>query len=198
MCNANILHKQSIGAIFYFFMQVTRHTRPEGHFKVWATLFSLAMVYLIGQEPYPGSSQKLWWVIPVRDPCSCTKLQLGGMNTITPYRPFIFHPLLLLLSSLAMVCLIGQEPDPGSSQQLRWVIPVIDPCSCTELQLGGMNTITPYRPFNVNYFDDINLGDIKQWLNCSSKFLNRLYFKYCLKLFLHGGDKKEETICRNQ
>ncbi|XP_071796317.1 uncharacterized protein [Asterias amurensis] len=104
----------------------------------------------------------------------------------------VFLSLAITASYAAMVCLIGQEPDPGSSQQLRWVIPVIDPCSCTDLQLGGRNTITPYRPFNVNYFDDINLGDIKQWLNCSTQLPN---------VILHRslGAKRDINIpCRNQ
>ena len=28
-------------SIFHFCMQVARHTKPEGHFKVWATIFLL-------------------------------------------------------------------------------------------------------------------------------------------------------------
>ena len=33
---------------FIFYMQVARHTRPEGHFKVWATIvFSRGLCYLL-------------------------------------------------------------------------------------------------------------------------------------------------------
>ena len=34
----NWVPEGSFFIFFYFFMQVARHTRPEGHFKVWATI----------------------------------------------------------------------------------------------------------------------------------------------------------------
>ena len=71
----------------------------------------------------------------------------------------------------AMSCSIGQEPDPESHNRYRWLIPVEDPCQCTQIQLGGVNTRTPCRPFNVTYYDTFllsnNTQEIQQWLNCS-------------------------------
>ncbi|XP_038069496.1 uncharacterized protein LOC119738655 [Patiria miniata] len=42
----------------------------------------------IMQEPDADSDFKYRWVIPVRDPCLCTKVWLGGMSSHTPIRPF--------------------------------------------------------------------------------------------------------------
>ncbi|XP_022111268.1 uncharacterized protein LOC110990532 [Acanthaster planci] len=71
----------------------------------------------------------------------------------------------------AMHCVIGQEPDPASHGRYRWVIPVLDPCRCTEVQIGGMNTLAPHRPFEVVYFDTFlqssNPVEIRKWFNCT-------------------------------
>ncbi|XP_033630815.1 uncharacterized protein LOC117292775 [Asterias rubens] len=72
--------------------------------------------------------------------------------------------------SKAMVCQMGQEPDSNAAHRYRWVIPVEDPCKCTEIRPGGINTRTPGRNFKVIYFDTILISnspkEIRQWLNC--------------------------------
>ena len=72
-----------------------------------------------------------------------------------------------------MVCTIGLEPDPSAGNIYRWVIPVEDPCSCTEIQLGGMNTRTPGRNFEVIYFDVLmsSADELNNWLNCSGNIV---------------------------
>ena len=32
-----------------------------------------------------------------------------------------------------------------------WVLPYPNPCACTEVIMGGMNTWTPIRPFKPTY-----------------------------------------------
>ncbi|XP_071797195.1 uncharacterized protein [Asterias amurensis] len=72
--------------------------------------------------------------------------------------------------SQAMVCEMGQEPDSNAAHRYRWVIPVEDPCKCTEIRPGGINTRTPGRHFKVIYFDTILISnspkEIRKWLNC--------------------------------
>ncbi|XP_033645294.1 ficolin-1-A-like [Asterias rubens] len=42
----------------------------------------------MGQEPNPNSNHRYRWVIPVEDPCKCTRVKLGGLSTHTPQRLF--------------------------------------------------------------------------------------------------------------
>ena len=69
---------------------------------------------------------------------------------------------------------MGQEPDRELHNRYRWVIPVEDPCQCTEIQLGGMTTRAPCRPFKVTYYDTFLLStnpqEIQQWLKCNGKW----------------------------
>ncbi|XP_038061158.1 uncharacterized protein LOC119731931 [Patiria miniata] len=71
----------------------------------------------------------------------------------------------------AMYCEIGQEPDPACQNRYRWVIPVKDPCQCTEVRVGSLNTRAPCRPFDIKYYDTFlhssNQTEIRKWLNCS-------------------------------
>ena len=77
----------------------------------------------------------------------------------------------ILFSGLAMLCYMGKEPDPDSHNKYRWVIPVEDPCQCTKVQMGSVNTRTPCRPFKVTYYDTFLLSDdpveIRKLLNCT-------------------------------
>ena len=72
----------------------------------------------------------------------------------------------------AVVCSISQEHDPSAGNIYRWVIPVEDPCSCTEIHMGGMNTRTSGRNFKVIYFDSptSTADEVHEFLNCSCKF----------------------------
>ncbi|XP_038064692.1 retinoschisin-like [Patiria miniata] len=72
-----------------------------------------------------------------------------------------------------MVCYIGQAPDPESYDSYRWVIPIEDPCGCTEVKLGGVNILTSRRPpIRVKYYDVFLLTkdpeEIWTWLNCTT------------------------------
>ncbi|XP_071795674.1 uncharacterized protein [Asterias amurensis] len=55
-------------------------------FLVWCTE---ALICTIGQERDPGSGFRYRWVIPEPDPCQCATIRVGGLNTRTPYRPFV-------------------------------------------------------------------------------------------------------------
>ncbi|XP_071797803.1 uncharacterized protein [Asterias amurensis] len=87
----------------------------------------------------------------------------------------VFFAVWILLISMAyttqaMICSIGQEPDAANGNKFRWVIPVSDPCECTKIRMGGLNTRTPARPFNVTYHDTPFINDdykkIWKWLKC--------------------------------
>ncbi|XP_038064693.1 uncharacterized protein LOC119735073 [Patiria miniata] len=76
------------------------------------------------------------------------------------------------VTTAAMVCYFGQAPDPESNDALRWMIPIEDPCRCTEVKLGGVNTRTSRLPFKVKYYDTFlrsrNSDEIQAWLNCNA------------------------------
>ena len=48
------------------------------------------------------------------------------------------------------ICEVGQEKD---DKNWRWVLPYKDPCKCTSIRRGGMNTHTPIRSFDPVYVD---------------------------------------------
>ena len=75
--------------IFVLFMQVARHTRPEGHFKVWSTInyFSRGRCYLLlglkqGYPPWiliSSTYRSLIWCYDferLKDRCFCLDLYL--------------------------------------------------------------------------------------------------------------------------
>ncbi|XP_071795749.1 uncharacterized protein [Asterias amurensis] len=85
---------------------------------------------------------------------------------------FMFAASILFLCQCdAMVCSISQEHDPSAGNIYRWVVPVEDPCRCTEIRMGGMNTRTPCRNFKVIYFDiPMSTADeVHNLLNCSGE-----------------------------
>ena len=58
------------------------------------------------------------------------------------------------------ICEIGQERDQYNVW--KWVLPYPDPCKCTEVIMGDMNTCTHIRPFQPTYADSPLLSnDIK-------------------------------------
>ncbi|XP_033630761.1 uncharacterized protein LOC117292725 [Asterias rubens] len=70
-----------------------------------------------------------------------------------------------------MVCWMGQEPDLDVPHKpYRWVIPVEDPCMCTQVRPGGITNRTPNRHFKVIYFDTVLISnspvEIHKWLQC--------------------------------
>ncbi|XP_022110422.1 EGF-like repeat and discoidin I-like domain-containing protein 3 [Acanthaster planci] len=73
-----------------------------------------------------------------------------------------------------MPCLMEQEPDPASQNRYRWLLPVEEPCQCSEVKIGPLNTRVPYRPFTVTYYDALlissNPVEIQSWLNCTGVF----------------------------
>ncbi|XP_033645327.1 ficolin-2-like [Asterias rubens] len=87
----------------------------------------------------------------------------------------------------AIVCTIGQEPNPNSNHGYSWVIPVEDPCKCTEVMLGGFSTHTPQRVFNVTYYDNYlqsnDHKEIKHWLNCTESLKKP---KDCAEILAEG------------
>ena len=47
------------------------------------------MPCVIGQEPDPATGNRYRWVIPVKDPCQCTRVRVGGLTRTRAFcRPF--------------------------------------------------------------------------------------------------------------
>ena len=49
----------------------------------------------------------------------------------------------------AHICEVGQEKNERGIW--KWVLPYAEPCKCTSVRLGGMNTRTPIRLFKPTY-----------------------------------------------
>ena len=75
------------------------------------------------------------------------------------------------------ICFAGLESNPEPGGKLRWMIPMADPCKCTEVRLGGMYNPTLTRPFEVKYLDtslqSSDSNEIKKWLNCPGKLTHQ-------------------------
>ena len=69
--------------------------------------------------------------------------------------PFILTDLFLPVQ--AYVCQVGREKDDQNAW--RWILPYEDPCSCTSVIMGGVNTWTPKRPFKPTYVNTPLLSD---------------------------------------
>ncbi|XP_071787522.1 microfibril-associated glycoprotein 4-like [Asterias amurensis] len=55
----------------------------------------------------------------------------------------------------ARMCVLGTEPDESFGGKVRFVLPPGDPCSCTELKLGGHNSYAPPRNDKPVYIDNL-------------------------------------------
>ena len=51
----------------------------------------------------------------------------------------------------AHICEVGNEINQHN--EWKWVLPYPDPCSCTSVIMGGVNTWTPVRHFVPTYTD---------------------------------------------
>ena len=49
----------------------------------------------------------------------------------------------------AYICEVGREKNQHN--EWKWVLPYPNPCECTEVIMGGINTWTPIRPFVPTY-----------------------------------------------
>ncbi|XP_071796120.1 uncharacterized protein [Asterias amurensis] len=97
----------------------------------------------------------------------------------------LFCMFLLMQNAKGFDCSIGHERDPNEGNRYRWVIPVDDPCKCTRLRVGGLNTRTPCRHFNVTYYDNFmqsdNAEEIRKWLNCTDVLEKHLILNRSLR-----------------
>ena len=72
-------------------------------------------------------------------------------------------------------CQVGKEDDKGD--KMGWVLSYKDPCRCSIIHYGGLNIVTPKRPFKPVYVDQPlssdNAGVIRDHygLNCLGKKL---------------------------
>ena len=57
----------------------------------------------------------------------------------------------------AIHCYAGKEKD--GSNNWRWVLPYKDPCACTSVRIGGLNTVTPKRAFEPTYTKELLISD---------------------------------------
>ena len=60
-------------------------------------------------------------------------------------------------SVAARVCVLGTEPDESAGGRVRFVLPPGDPCSCTQVMLGGHNAYAPPRKDQPVYIDTLPL-----------------------------------------
>ncbi|XP_033645855.1 microfibril-associated glycoprotein 4-like [Asterias rubens] len=58
-------------------------------------------------------------------------------------------------SVAARVCVLGTEPDESAGGRVRFVLPPGDPCSCTQVMLGGHNAYAPPRKDQPVYIDTL-------------------------------------------
>ena len=68
----------------------------------------------------------------------------------------------------ARVCILGTEPDETAGGKLRFVLPPGDPCSCTEVVLGGHNAYAPPRKDHPVYIDTLptDAEELRRLLGC--------------------------------
>ena len=73
---------------------------------------------------------------------------------------------------------MGQQPDPNSNYEMRWVLPYTkeERCSCTKVMLGGVNII-PLPGWEDHFYTDepylfVNNHDVdklRELLGCLDK-----------------------------
>ena len=79
----------------------------------------------------------------------------------------------------AHICEVGQEKDDRGIW--KWVLPYSEPCKCTSVRMGGMNTRTPIRPFKPTYVSkplvSSDIAKIRKHykLQCSGKNKSYIY-----------------------
>ena len=62
---------------------------------------------------------------------------------------FVIFPPAYIIYAHGHICEVGREKD--ETDTWMWVLPYPNPCLCTEIIMGGMNTWTPIRPFKPVY-----------------------------------------------
>ena len=84
-------------------------------------------------------------------------IQVDQQNTCTA---LLLYSTDHYLRTNAYICEVGSERNENN--EYRWVLPYSNPCECTSVIMGGVNTWTPIRPFLPVYAvsplisDDIN------------------------------------------
>ena len=73
---------------------------------------------------------------------------------------FVFLSPVLIIYVHGHICEVGREKD--ETNIWMWVLPYPDPCLCTEVIMGGMNTWTPIRPFKPVYASTPLISDDMQ------------------------------------
>ena len=69
----------------------------------------------------------------------------------------LFSTLVYFIYTHGHTCEVGREKDETNTWM--WVLPYPDPCLCTKVIMGGMNTWTPMRPFKPVYAKSPLLSD---------------------------------------
>ncbi|XP_071803850.1 fibrinogen-like protein 1 [Asterias amurensis] len=74
-------------------------------------------------------------------------------------------------SVAARVCVLGTEPDDSAGGRVRFVLPPGDPCSCTQVMLGGHNAYAPPRKDQPVYIDTLpmNAEGLRRSQGCPNK-----------------------------
>ncbi len=100
------------------------------------------------------------------------------------YQPLTLYLIYFTGVTQAFQCEVGQEPDPAKNNKMRWVLPYKDPCQCTNIIQGGLNTITPRRPFKPHYIDTplvtSDISKIRKHYNLDC--LSKLFLQNCTSL----------------
>ena len=74
-------------------------------------------------------------------------------------------------SVAARVCVLGTEPDESAGGRVRFVLPPGDPCSCTQVMLGGHNAYAPPRKDQPVYIDTLpeDAEDLRRSQGCPNE-----------------------------
>ena len=84
----------------------------------------------------------------------------GWLSTCVFIRSLYFSPV-FFINAQAHICEVGREKD--GTNAWMWTLPYPDPCLCSQVIMGGMNTWTPIRLFKPTYvYSPLISDDVKK------------------------------------
>ena len=99
----------------------------------------------------------------------------------------------MLTNGEAMICLMGQQPDPNRGYEMHWVLPYSreELCRCTKVLFGGVNInapagaehhLYPEEPFLfINNLEELKKFTYECYGECD--FVDQFILKYlCLRV----------------
>ncbi len=82
-----------------------------------------------------------------------------------------------MTSVSARICVLGEEPDESLGNRVRFVLPPGDPCSCTEIMLGGHNAHATPRKDKPVYINNLPMDaeGLRRSQGCPDESTQREY-----------------------